>query len=93
MIFADGIERRISHVWEGESVQTSGEGYGYYLGDGYVSFSGSLFRGVHPSTLTDAGETREGRVWFFHHDHAQAHNGVEGVATFRVFRCSESAPD
>lgn len=85
--FADGVSRRISYMWP-DSVQTSNEGYGFYLGPGYVSFSGTLYRGVPPDTLTPTGETREGRVWLFHHGHTQAHNGVETSAPFRVFKCS-----
>lgn len=93
--FADDVTRRISHVWRDEhdaafSVQTSNGG-SYYLGKGYVSMSGSLFGGVKPETLTLTEETRDGAVWFFHHDWHTAHNGVDTVATFRVFTCSEVA--
>lgn len=94
VVFADGIQRRISYIWgdgqETSSVQTS-DGGSYYLGNGYVSMSGSLYSGVKPETLTDTGETKHGGVWFFHHDYATAHNGVETTMPFRVFACSERA--
>lgn len=90
--FADGVERRISHIWRDEdgdpfSVQTS-DGGSFYLGAGYVSMSGSLYTGVKPETLTLTDETREGSVWFFHHDRHFAHNGVDAVVTFRLYECA-----
>lgn len=93
--FADDVTRRISYVWRDEhetvfNVQTSNGGT-YYLGKGYVSMSGSLFGGVKPDTLTLTDETRDGEVWFFHHDFHTAHNGVDTVTAFRVFTCSEVA--
>lgn len=101
VIFADGVERRISHIWECPadddgpevwSIQTS-DGGSYHLGDGYVSFSGSLFPGVPGDTLTlDPLKTASGAVWFFHHDVWRAHNGVHAVAPFRVWTCSLEAP-
>lgn len=100
VIFADGTERRISHRWffpadedgpEIDNVQTSHPGGSFYLGDGYVSFSGSLFLGVPGSTLTLTDELRPAGVWFFHHDWWQAHNGVGAEVMFRVFTCSLEA--
>ena len=44
VIFADGTERRISHNW-GDEVQTSDDG-SFYLGDGYMSFAGSLYTSI-----------------------------------------------
>src|SRR5438309_10692209 len=75
VIFADGIERRISYIWGFEnqdgfwsarpdSVQTS-DGGSYYLGEGYVSMSGSLYTSVPIGTLADTGERKAGQVWFF----------------------------
>lgn len=95
--FADGIKRRISHVWDLEDgsepdYQTSSDGHGYYLGDGYVSFSGTLYRSVPRSALTLTDERRLGHVWFFHHDWMQAHSAVYACAPFRVYRASVAAP-
>lgn len=105
--FANGVSRRISHIWPHDhtrdtatkglhpkdGLQTSHDGYGYYLGEGYISFSGSLYRSVEARTLTLTEEKRNGRVWFFHHNHAQAHNGVETTIPFRVYKCNLPAPD
>lgn len=93
VVFADGTERRISYSWPAgdhfpASVQTSDLGAGrFYLGRGYLSFSGGLHSGVSVETLTDTGETRKGEAWIFHHDSRRAHNGVDFKATFRVYRC------
>jgi hypothetical protein len=99
VIFADGVERRISHVWDWPadsdgtalySIQTSDDG-SWYLGDGYASFSGGLHPGIPGDTFSDTGETRPGSVWFFHHDIHQAHNGVDTTVEFRVWSTTEVA--
>jgi hypothetical protein len=94
--FADGITRRVSHVWDFDDdalsgVQTSNGG-SFYLGEGFVSFSGNLYQSVRPSTLTRTEETRLGRVWIFHHDWAEAHNGVDTSILFRVYKSTAKAP-
>jgi len=92
--FADGVVRRVSHVWCFEPdgyVQTSTDG-SFYLGDGHVSFSGALFPGVSSDTLTKTEQTRPGHVWFFHHDYPMAFNGVNTKIDFRVYTCSMNAP-
>ena len=99
VIFADGVERRISHVWDWEadadgphlySIQTS-DGGSWYLGEGYASFSGSLHPGVPGETFTDTGETRPGAIWIFRHDHHTAHNATSATIEFRVWSTSEGA--
>jgi hypothetical protein len=50
-----------------------------------VSYSGSLDPAIPKDKLTLTDETQEGRVWFFHHDQWQAHNGVNATVTFRVY--------
>lgn len=95
--FADGITRRVSHVyseaeWQHDAGVQTTDGGSFYLGDGYVSYSGSLYPAVRMTTLTrDFSRGRLGSVWIFHHDHHTAHNGVDTEIKFRVYRCSESA--
>ncbi len=95
--FADGVSRRISHVYSREQwgsewgVQTS-DGGSWYLGEGFVSFSGSLFPTVPGGSLTLTDVERVGSVWIFHHDRWCAFNGVDAVVPFRVYRCSLGAP-
>jgi hypothetical protein len=82
---ADGAIRRISYVWP-DGCQTS-DGGSWYLGSTYMSFSGSLYSPIAPELLTDSGETQLARAWFFHHDWAQAHNGVDVYVNVRVYHC------
>jgi hypothetical protein len=91
--FADGTRRRIAYIWHDEhrqvlSVQTC-RGGSFYLGNGGVSMSGSLYDGVKPETLTLTAETAPGSVWIFHHDWHTAHNGVDTEIQFRVYSCTE----
>jgi len=81
--FADGHEERISHIWP-DGVQTS-EGGSFYLGDGYCSFSGGLNTAIPTDELEYRAEHKRGSVWFFHHDHFTAHNGVTTDLDFRVY--------
>jgi len=89
--YDDGTWRRISYIWREDAepvdIQTS-KGGAWYLGDGYVSMSGSLFGSTPAHTLTDTGQTRPGNVWFFHHDWAERDGGVNASMPFRVFLCS-----
>lgn len=84
--FPDGHLERISHVWD-DGVQTSAQG-SWYLGHGYVSFSGGLNEIVKNETLTLTDEVMPGSVWFFHHDYWTAHNGVTVTIAFRVYESS-----
>jgi len=95
--FADGVTRRVSHVfpreWGGDyGVQTS-DGGSFYLDEGFVSFSGSLYRPIPHRTLTQTEQQRPGRVWIFHHDWPERDNGVHDEIPFRVYACTEEAPD
>lgn len=94
--FADGISRLISHVWEDGpgwlgGVQTS-DGGSFYLGDGYMSFSGSLYNSVPHETLTLTEGTRVTGAWFFHHNWHTADNGVEVMVPMRVWKSTAIAP-
>lgn len=89
----DGTERRFTHDWGSDIQTTVGPSHpcdgdaSFYLGNnGGADFSGSLDRAIPKSQLTDTGETKSARFWFFHHDYMTAHNGVSVVAPCRVFR-------
>lgn len=88
--FADGVTRRISHIWP-DGVQTSDDG-SFYLGEGYMSFSGSLYVSVPTETLTLTDETCEAGAWFFHHNHHTAHNGINVIVPVRVWTSTAKAP-
>lgn len=88
--FADGVTRQISYVWP-DDVQTS-DGGSFYLGEGYMSFSGSLYTSVPTETLTLTESTRKASAWFFRHDYWAAQNGVHVPVLMRVWMCSAKAP-
>lgn len=89
VVFACGTVHRFSYKWD-DGIQTSREG-SWYLGNGYVSFSGGLQPSVKFDTLTLTEEKRDGRFWFFHHDFAEAHRGVDCTIPCQVWRCSLTA--
>ena len=91
VIFADGIERRISHVWWNEEYQTSAGG-SFYLGEHGASFSGTLYRSVPRKSLTRVEGRRAGSVWFFHHTWHTAGGGVQAEIMFAVWNCDRKAP-
>jgi hypothetical protein len=84
--FVDGVKRRISHNW-GDAVQTS-DGGSFYLGAGWMSFSGSLYTSIPIDTLTLTDRKEDGSCWFFHHDYSMANNGVYITIPCRVWNCS-----
>lgn len=90
--FADGVVRRFSHDWDEYGLQTS-DGGSWHLGNGFLSFSGSLHPTVSRETLTRADEIRSGSAWIWHHDWSGASRGVDVTIPLRVFRCSLTSKD
>ena len=82
--FPDGTLERMSYIWP-HGAQTSAGGSWHLLPDGNCDFSGGLNEIIPFETLTLTDERRLGEVWFFHHDHAMAHNGVTAKIEFRVY--------
>jgi len=101
----DGELARVAHVYPADWDEMAGvqpnytasnwrERFGegsYYLGNGYVSMSGSLGDWIAASRLTLTEETREGSAWFFHRDEHRASNGVNVTLPFRVYEVSDPA--
>lgn len=81
--FSDGVTHRFSHAWP-DGIQTS-PGGSFYLGEGYVSFSGGLDPIVRTEKIEATEEKRAGGFWFFHRDWWQAHSGVHAQVECRVF--------
>lgn len=80
--------RRFTYDWQ-DGLQVGsdpGDCGSFYFAGEYLSYSGGLDPTVKRETLVETTEKREGRVWFFHHDHHTAHNGVDAMVEFRVFR-------
>ncbi|HEU0196153.1 MAG TPA: hypothetical protein VFQ88_02925 [Nevskiaceae bacterium] len=91
--FPDGSFRRVAHDW-GDSVQPTVGGSHPCVGDesfyldaeGGASFSGSLGQALPVTNIAATNETRDGTVWFFHHNYPCAGGGVHASARFRVFK-------
>jgi len=84
---------RITYIWRDEHnkilcIQDGGAEYGgFYLGDGYASYSGGLESGIKsPFKLKLLRKRRKGRIWFFDGDIWGADRGVYFEVPFRVYR-------
>lgn len=83
----DGDMRRFTYDWS-DGLQTTHprlQDQSFFFGRGYMSFSGSLDSSIPLERIHETNETKEGRVWFFHHNEAKAHNGVYCSVVCRVF--------
>lgn len=90
VITSNGLQR-FTHDW-GNELQTTCATFGgaksgsFYLGHGFMSFSGSLDPGVPKSGLKLTDEIRPGACWFFSHGFAEASNGVSVMVPCRVYK-------
>jgi hypothetical protein len=75
----------------GNHLQTGGICGSYYLGNGYETYSGSLDRGIKLVDIEFADNFKTGKVWFFNHDIARAHNGVYFEIKQRVYKLKHNA--
>ena len=84
--FNDGLWQRVSHHWDFpaddtpavDEYQTTDGGSFYLTESGGGSYSGSLYPSIPAGLFTIAeGESRSARFWFFSHNYARAHNGVD----------------
>lgn len=86
-----GLITRFTHAWD-DTIQAGGyAGSAYYLGNGYISYSGGLNSGAKKCDIIPTEETKQGQVWFFDGDISGAHRGVDFVMDFRVFELREGA--
>lgn len=78
---------RVAHDW-GDSVQLTDGVYGesFFLGDGYLSFSGGLNPSIPKERFAATDEKRGASVWFFSQNMSMAHNGYHATAQFRVWK-------
>ena len=94
----NGKMYRIAYVWRDKNgpfqwqIADPPMGGSYYLGPGYVSYSGSLDSGFDEKTrFKNLGYKRNGRVWIFRRNIAEADNAVEyDDVKFRVFKASKN---
>lgn len=86
---------QVTHIWyddneKQELLQTQDLNFGhgsFYLGNGYISYSGSLNTGYHTKNYTFnlLDEKKQGVIWFFKRNIHTAHNGINFNMNFRVF--------
>lgn len=92
---ADGTYTRFTYNWGEDSncMQAGGSenSHGYYLSEGYCTYSGGLNPGVKLTDLLSTEETKKGVIWFFSNDYVTAHNGVHFEIDCRVFVLKEGA--
>lgn len=82
---------RFTHDW-GDSIQTGGsDGGSYYIGNGYLSYSGGLDSGVQKKDIRKTNKTKSGSVWFFDGDVSGANRGVYFNVEFRIFKLKKDA--
>ncbi len=87
----NGHMTRATYDWNNleettDIMQHGGSEYGqYYLGNGYLSYSGSLDTGIKKNQLKQTDEVKFGKVWFFIDDYHTANNSIEYMVPFRVF--------
>ena len=86
LIRLDGSITRLTYDW-GDAIQTGGHQYGqYYLGEGYLSYSGGLDKAVPKANMVLESGTKPGKVWFFDKDVHRAHNAVEFEVPMRIYK-------
>ena len=94
--FKNKVIRRMAHVYYDEDGKadriqpTCTFDISFYLGEGYMEFSGSLAYALDAKLFTLAKETQEVNAWFFHHDWAKAHGGIPVKVNVPVWNCDYS---
>ncbi len=80
-----GMKTRFTHAWD-EGIQIGGGSSSFYLGKGYISYSGGLDPSIEYKYLQDTGTKEDGMVWFFNKDWSGGGRGVNFYMPFRVFK-------
>jgi hypothetical protein len=91
---SDGKLSRMSHVWD-DGVQTtiSINSGSFYLGDGYMEYSGGLESSIPMDKFTRTNETMPAPAWFFSNGEVKAHNGIDVMVNCPVWECDAPAPE
>jgi hypothetical protein len=94
VLMLDGTLRRFTHDW-GEDIQTTLFGQedwqrcqSFYLGEGYVNYSGGLDSAIRKDHLHLTG-TKKGNFWFFKDDIWGAGRGISVSAPCRIYHQSK----
>ena len=76
---------RLTHVW-GAVLYTGSLVDSYYLGKGYITYSGSCGRGYEKKQVMPTTQTMEGRIWTFSNHWQGAGRGIHLTVPLRVFK-------
>lgn len=86
LVYPDGSTRRVAYSWHDALQPTKTYDISFYLGKGgHMDFSGTLDSPIPNSKFVLAGHEFV-RVWFFHHGHVGAHQGVHCNVEVRRWR-------
>ena len=92
--FSDGKYARMAHVWEDGIQPTISINSGsFYLGDGYMEYSGGLEPAIPMDKFHRTSQTMNAPAWIFHHGHVTAHNGIDVTVKCQVWECDAPAPE
>lgn len=76
---------RFSHAW-GTVLYAGSVFDSYYLGKGYITYSGSCGRVYEKKQVTLTGQSMEGRIWTFSNNWQGAGRGIHLTVPLRVFK-------
>lgn len=85
IILKDGTLDRFTHNW-GNEIQVGGMGGSFYLGNGFIEYSGGLDPSISKSEIVPTKQKRSGSVWIFDDDRHVAGGAVYFKVYFRVFK-------
>lgn len=84
-----GMFTRFTHAWD-DGIQIGGGSGSYYLGNGYISYSGGLDPSIEYSAILPTDKKKDGTIWFFHAGSAGGGRGVYSNISFRVFKLTDN---
>ncbi len=84
----DGTLRRFTHDWDEAGLQVTSKGMAgsFYLGKGYLEYSGGLDPIVPLAHIQEVSGEKDGACWFFDHDIKGAGRGVDTHIPCRIFK-------
>lgn len=85
IIMNDGSVRRFAHNWD-NGLQPSASFGSFYLGNGYISYSGALDPTIPNEDIIETRKKRAGLVWFFSRNRQGADRGIHYKIKFRVYK-------
>lgn len=88
----NGEQRRFTYAWpSGIQITSTPGGGSFYLGSGGASYSGSLEPSLPIEHLKNTGNRKVARFWFFSHNEACAHNGIDVYMPVRIWKFEPDA--